>query len=88
MPVFSVYIESTFDQKSALMKYSSIFLILLLHNLGFFTAEVSLAMRLRLRKFKMILSDSLMRDGISNATKNERPSFCDVEKQFQAKNVV
>ena len=45
-------------------------------------------MRLRLRKFKMILSDSLVRDGKSNATKKGRPSFSDGEKQFQAKNVV
>ena len=71
-----------------LIKCSSIFLILLLYNSGLCTAEVSLAIKLRLRKFKMILSDSLVRDGKSNATKKGRPSFCDVEKQFQAKNEV
>ena len=86
--MFSVYVKSTFDQKSAVVKSSYIFLILLLYYSGLSTAEVPLAMKLKLRKFKMILSDSLMRDGKSNATKKGRPSFCDVEKQFQAKNVV
>ena len=68
-----------------LIKCSSIFLILLLYNSGLCTAEVSLAIKLRLRKFKMILSDSLMRYGKSTATKNGRPSLSDIEKQFKKK---
>ena len=86
--MFSVYIKSTFDQKSAVVKCSDIFLILLLYYSGLSTAEVPLAMKLKLRKFKMILSDFLMRDGKSTATKKGRPFLSDVEKQFQAKKVV
>ena len=88
LSVFSVYIKSTFDQKSAVVKCSYIFLILLLYYSGLSTAEVPLAMKLKLRKFKMILSDFLMRDGKSTATKKGRPFLSDVEKQFQAKKVV
>ena len=74
--------------KIGLIKCSSIFLILLLYNSGLCTAAVSLAIKLRLRKFKMILSDSLMRAAKSTSTKKGRPSLSDVEKQFQAKIVV
>ena len=44
--------------------------------------------KLRLREFKMILADSLMRAGKSTSTKRGRPSLPDVEKQLQAKKYV
>ena len=73
--------------KIGLIKCSSIFLILPLYNSGLCTAAVSLAIKLRLRKFEMILSDSLMRAAKSTSTKKRKPSLSDVEKQFQAKIV-
>ena len=44
--------------------------------------------KLKLREFKMILADSLMRAGKSTSTKRGRPSLPDVEKQLQAKKYV
>ena len=41
--------------------------------------------KLKLREFKMILANSLMRAGKSTSTKRGRPSLADVEKQLQAK---
>ena len=41
--------------------------------------------KLKLREFKIILANSLMRAGKSTSTKRGRPSLYDVEKQLQAK---
>ena len=65
LTVFSVYIESTFDQKSGITNFSYIFLMLLLYSPGVCTADVSLTGnegKLKLREFKMILANSLMRE--------------------------
>ena len=88
LTVFSVYIESTLDQKSGITNFSYIFLMLLLYSPGLCTADVSPTGnegKLKLREFKMILANSLMRAGKSTSTKRGRPSLSDVEKELQAK---
>ena len=62
--------------------------MLLLYSPGLCTAEVSITGnegKLKLREFKMILANSLMRAGKSTSTKRGRPSLSDVEKELQAK---